>query len=64
MASRFYALERGEVLEDITDGLSTQTKSVEVAINLDDGMTQDEVVDAINLLAERIAKGPWPPAAA
>jgi hypothetical protein len=56
-------MERGETLEDITDALATQTKSVEVAINLDDGMTQDEAVDAIHMLAERVAKGPWPPAA-
>lgn len=64
MASRYYAIERGEAFEDITDALSTQTKSVEVAINLDDGMTQDEAVDAVRMLADRIAKGPWPPAAA
>ena len=64
MASRYYALERGEGKEDITNGLSTQTKTFEFAINLDDGATQDEVIDALKKISLEIAEGPWPPAAA
>jgi hypothetical protein len=64
MASRFYALERGEGVEDITDGLSTQTKTFEFVINLADGATQDEVSDALEKIKLKIEQGPWPPAAA
>lgn len=64
MASRYYALERGEGLEDVTNGLSTQTKTFEFAINLDDGATQDEVTAALDVIKLKIAEGPWPPAAA
>lgn len=62
MAAHYFAMELGDAPGDITSGTGSQTKTVEVAIELSDGATQAEVVTLIHTLASHIEQGPWPPA--
>jgi hypothetical protein len=62
MASRFYALEIGDNEYEVAEGASTQSKTVEVAVNLDDGATRDQVLVALENIKNYILRDAWPPA--
>lgn len=62
MASRFYALEIGENQTQVAEGSSTQSKTVEVAVNLDDNATREQVLVCIENIRNYILQDSWPPA--
>lgn len=62
MASRYYALEIGDNEYEVAEGASTQSKTVEIAINLDDSATRDQVLVAIDNIKNYILRDIWPPA--
>jgi len=62
MASRYYALEIGDNEYEVAEGASTQSKTVEIAINLDDSATRAQVLVAIDNIKNYILRDIWPPA--
>lgn len=62
MASRYYALNRGLQKKDVAEGSSTQSKTVEIAINLADGASKQEVYLLIEEITNYILEDTWPPA--
>lgn len=62
MASRYYALDLGENMTQVAEGSSTQSKTVEIAINLADGANRQQVFEAIENIRNYILQDTWPPA--
>lgn len=62
MASRYYALDLGENITQVTEDSSTQSKTVEVAIDLADGATRQEVFNALENIKNFILQDIYPPA--
>lgn len=62
MASRFYALDIGLPQTDVAEGSSTQSKTVEVAVDLADSATRDQVLVALENIKNYILQDVWPPA--
>jgi hypothetical protein len=62
MASRYYALDLGENMTQVAEGSSTQSKTVEIAINLADGANRQQVFEAIENIRNYILQDSWPPA--
>lgn len=62
MASRYYALEIGDNEYEVAEGASTQSKTVEIAVNLDDSATREQVLVAIDNIKNYILRDVWPPA--
>ena len=62
MASRFYALDIGLPQTDVVEGSSTQSKTVEVAIDLADNATREQVLVALKNIENYILQDVWPPA--
>lgn len=62
MASRYYALDLGGDITDVAEGSSTQSKTVEVAIDLADGATRQEVFNALENIKNYILQDIYPPA--
>jgi len=62
MASRYYALEIGDNEYEVAEGASTQSKTVEIAINLADNATREQVLVAIDNIKNYILRDIWPPA--
>lgn len=62
MASRYYALDLGENMTQVAEGSSTQSKTVEIAIDLADGANRQQVFEAIENIRNYILQDSWPPA--
>jgi hypothetical protein len=62
MASRYYALEIGDNEYEVAEGASTQSKTVEIAVNLADSATREQVLVAIDNIKNYILRDVWPPA--
>lgn len=62
MASRYYALDLGGSIVDVAEGSSTQSKTVEVAIDLADGASRQEVFNALENIKNYILQDIYPPA--
>lgn len=62
MASRFYALDIGEHADEVAEGSSTQSKTVEVAVDLADGATREQVLVTLDEIKQYILEDSWPPA--
>jgi hypothetical protein len=62
MASRYYALEIGDNEYEVAEGASTQSKTVEIAIDLADNATREQVLVAIDNIKNYILRDIWPPA--
>lgn len=62
MASRYYALDLGGSIVDVAEGSSTQSKTVEIAIDLADGASRQEVFNAIENIKNYILQDIYPPA--
>lgn len=62
MASRYYALDVGGSIVDVAEGSSTQSKTVEVAIDLADGASRQEVFNALENIKNYILQDIYPPA--
>jgi hypothetical protein len=62
MASRFYALDIGENLTQVVEGSSTGSKTVEIAVDLDDNATREQVLVCIENIKNYILQDVWPPA--
>jgi hypothetical protein len=62
MASRYYALDIGENEYEVAEGSATQSKTVEVAVDLADGATRDQVLVALKNIENYILRDVWPPA--
>ena len=62
MASRYYALDIGENEYEVAEGATTQSKTVEVAVDLADGATRDQVLVALKNIENYILRDVWPPA--
>ena len=62
MASRYYALDVGGSIVDVAEGSSTQSKTVEIAIDLADGASRQEVFNAIENIKNYILQDIYPPA--
>jgi len=62
MADRFYGLDRGDTEFDVSEGSSSPTKDVEVAVDLAVSLEKSEVLQALDMIRNHIVKGDWPPA--
>jgi hypothetical protein len=62
MASRYYALDLGENMTQVAEGSSTQSKTVEIAIDLAGGANRQQVFEAIENIRNYILQDTWPPA--
>lgn len=62
MASHFYAVDIGENEYQVVDGTATQTKTVEVVVDLADNATRDQVLVAIDNIKNFILRDIYPPA--
>lgn len=62
MASRYYALDIGQNEYQVAEGSSTQSKTVEVAVDLADSATRDQVLVALDNIKNYILRDSWPPA--
>lgn len=62
MASRYYALDLGENMTQVAEGSSTQSKTVEIAIDLADSANRQQVFEAIENIRNYILQDTWPPA--
>lgn len=62
MASRYYALDVGLPLTSVVEGSSTQSKTVEVAVDLADSATREQVIVALENIKNYILQDVWPPA--
>lgn len=62
MASRYYALDLGQNMTQVAEGSSTQSKTVEIAIDLADGANRQQVFEAIENIRNYILQDTWPPA--
>lgn len=62
MAHRYYGGNQGGHLTDITEGSSTTSKSVELAIDLSAGMSREDVLIQGELILQKIVQDNWPPA--
>jgi hypothetical protein len=62
MASRYYALDLGENMTQVAEGSSTQSKTVEIAIDLADSANRQQVFEAIENIRNYILQDIWPPA--
>lgn len=62
MASRFYALDLGEDQTQVAEGASTQSKTVEIVVDLADGATREDVFVLIENIKNHILQDIWPPA--
>lgn len=62
MASRFYALDIGENMTQVVEGSSTGSKTVEIAVDLADNATREQVLVCIENIKNYILQDVWPPA--
>jgi hypothetical protein len=62
MASRYYALDIGLPQTDVAEGSTTQSKTVEVAVDLADNATREQVLIALKNIENYILQDVWPPA--
>lgn len=62
MASHYYALDIGENEYQVVDGSATQSKTVEIAVDLADSATRDQVLVAIDNIKNFILRDIYPPA--
>jgi hypothetical protein len=62
MASRFYALDIGGNEYEVAEGATTQSKTVEIAVDLADSATREQVLIAIDNIKNYILRDIWPPA--
>lgn len=62
MALRYFGIALGETKSQITENSSTTTKALEVSVDLAVFTKQEDVLKGLDLLADRIKQGVWPPA--
>ena len=62
MASRYYALDIGDNEYEVSEGATTQSKTVEIAVDLADSATREQVLVAIDNIKNYIIRDIWPPA--
>jgi hypothetical protein len=64
MATRRYSIARGETEFSITEavGAATATKSMEFTFDLAVNLTREDVLLALDKIANHIVKGNFPPA--
>lgn len=62
MASRYYALDIGQNEYEVAEGATTQSKTVEVAVDLADNATREQVLVALDNIKNYILRDVWPPA--
>jgi hypothetical protein len=62
MASRYYALDIGDNMTEVAEGSSSQSKTVEIAIDLADNANRNQVLECIENIKNYILQDAWPPA--
>jgi hypothetical protein len=64
MATRIYAINRGETFKDITEGVgsATASKSIELTYDLAANLTREDVFEALELFEQYILQNKFPPA--
>jgi hypothetical protein len=62
MASRYFGLDVGLPQTSVTEGASTQSKTVEVVVDLADNATREQVLVALKNIENYILQDVWPPA--
>ncbi|MHB8825151.1 MAG: hypothetical protein ACYC5T_10005 [Thiobacillus sp.] len=64
MATRLYGISRGEVFNQITEGVgaAVAADNVEVTFDLAVGLTREDVVLALQKIINHIEQGNFPPA--
>ena len=62
MASRYYGINRGQTEFSVAEGSSTNTKDVELVVDLAKNLTKAEVIEKIDEIKNHVLKGNWPPA--
>ena len=62
MASRYIAVDLGLQEKDVVEGSSTNTKTVELVVDLADSPSRQDVVLALEYIKNYVLKMLWPPA--
>lgn len=63
MASRYYGVPRGgDNKTDVTEAASTNSKDIELVVDLTNSPSREQVLKAIEALKAYILNGNWPPA--
>lgn len=64
MATRLYGISLGETSQNVAEGVGSAVAAdtVEITIDLADGLSKQEVLIAIDEIKNHIVQGIWPPA--
>lgn len=62
MAKRYYGLDIGGELAEVSEGSSTTSKGVEISFDITAGVTRQEVLNAIENIKNAIIQDIYPPA--
>lgn len=64
MATRLYGISRGDVDNQITEGVGSAVAAdnIELTVDLAEGVTKEDVILALEKFKGHIIKGDWPPA--
>lgn len=62
MAARFYGINVGQSSWEVSSAATTQTKDIEVQIDLDKVTAEVDVKKALDNILAAIMRGTWPPA--
>lgn len=61
MANAFYGVNVGQGTYDVTVASSTQTKDVEINVNLSNATSKESVLKALKQLEDAIIRNPYTP---
>jgi hypothetical protein len=62
MAVQYFGIEKGGKFTTVTQDSSSTGKTIEVAVDLADGASKEQVIVALQNLKDYILQNKWPPA--
>lgn len=62
MAVQYFGIEKGAKFTTVTQDSSTTSKTIELAVDLADGASKEQVIVALQNLKDYILQNKWPPA--
>jgi hypothetical protein len=60
MAKQYYGLNKGETEFQITEDVSTTSKSVEVSVDMSAGLERQEIIRQLEMIKNQILKDSYP----